>query len=55
MGSERKKKEIFELIEAVVAVQLGVMKSGIGNIRHNRSMILKAWKESCSSRRKQIM
>jgi hypothetical protein len=55
MSSERKKKEVFVLIEGDVAVQLAVMKSGIGNIRQNRSMILKTWKENCSSKRKQIM
>jgi hypothetical protein len=54
MGSKRNKKEVFEFIETDIAVQLGVMKSGIGNIRWNRSMILKAWKEYCSSKRKQI-
>jgi hypothetical protein len=51
MGSERKKKEVFELIETDIAVLLGVMKSGVGNLKWNRNMILKAWK-NCNNKRK---
>jgi hypothetical protein len=44
--------KLVEYIEACVAEQYCVAKPRIGNIKENRNMILKAWK-NCSNKRKQ--
>jgi hypothetical protein len=40
------------LVEKGVS-QCGVAKPRIGNVKKKRNMILEAWKENCSNRRKQ--
>jgi hypothetical protein len=39
--------------QQTIAEQCGVAKPRIGNIKKKRNMILKAWKENCSTKRKQ--
>jgi IS30 family transposase len=52
-----KKKEVLDLIDKgvsqrAIAVQFGVAKSTVGNIKKNRDSIMKAWEENCSNERK---
>jgi ribosomal protein L35 len=38
--------------ERAIAQRFSVTKSVVGNIKTNRNMIMKAWQENCSSKRK---